>query len=489
MPKRILLRIGKAPFEVVNILESDERDVAGTNSGNMLFAQSVFKTLSIDDVEIGRHGYGANPKRADFINENYDAVVLPMANSFRVAWAPALENYYELVRRLKIPVIVAGVGVQTDLDYNLDNLKPIDDISRRFVSAVLDRSASIGVRGECSAAYLKKLGFPESSIDIIGCPSMFMYGENLAIRDPGTISLDSPISINVTSAFKKGCFRNGLDLMLHLADNHIQKYRNSVVICQESRSLTTMLWGGGKGSEFDGISPESIYELTANKRAKFFVDPSTWFDYLSKFQFSFGTRLHGNIASILGGTPAFILAPDSRTRELAELFHIPYRRMDEIDENLDARELAESADFSRMLNGHSALFENYVKFIKKNNLPCIYDFPGKAEEFDRRLSTERFPKAAETCAPDVIIERLGKFRRETLLTLRKLEKQVTQSERKAERLTASNRKRDSRLKKLIAMNASLDGRLDRIERRISRLGTSKLSRLRSYAKRKLKRLF
>ena len=62
-------------------------------------------------------------------------------------------------------------------------------------------------------------------------------------------------------------------------------------------------------------------------RTRFYVDPWPWIDDLRDFDFSFGTRIHGTIAALLAGTPAVVLAHDSRTLELARYFDIPHRLM------------------------------------------------------------------------------------------------------------------------------------------------------------------
>jgi hypothetical protein len=432
--RKILMRMGKIPFQALDLVTSDARNIVGTNSGNMLFAEAVFKTLSVDGIEIDRHGYGANAKRAEYINANYDALVLPMANSFRVAWSSMLDNYYQLINRLTIPVTIVGVGVQTSLDYDLSNLSPIDNVSKRLIGAILDRSASIGVRGECTAAYFRKLGFSGSLVDVIGCPSMFLHGRDFTIVDKGRLDTDSAIAINVTSSFKKSCFRDGLDLMLLLADKHIRKYRNSNLICQEGRSLSTMLWGAGKGTEFDGVSDESFRALTVGKRAKFFVDPSTWISYLRHADFCFGTRLHGNIAALLAGTPAMILASDSRTLELADFFDIPYRRMDTVNNHLDVADLADKVDFSKLMQRHAGHFDNYISFLQKNSLESIYNHPLMEEKFNERLCNIRFAPAAETATPEERSVLLAQFRRSALTRMDATDKLLIKANRRINRL-------------------------------------------------------
>ncbi|GMA88408.1 hypothetical protein GCM10025868_36580 [Angustibacter aerolatus] len=86
------------------------------------------------------------------------------------------------MERLTIPVVVVGVGAQAPISGRLQRLAPLETSVRRFVSAVLDRSATIGVRGEVTEGYLRRLGF--SDVEVIGCPSMFQAGDRLAVRTP-----------------------------------------------------------------------------------------------------------------------------------------------------------------------------------------------------------------------------------------------------------------------------------------------------------------
>src|SRR6185503_5554689 len=77
---------------------------------------------------------------------------------------------------------VIGVGAQAGIGLDARSLAPMADSVRAFVAAVLDRSASIGVRGEFTKSYLLGLGFPSDAIDIIGCPSLFTYGDSLRLQ-------------------------------------------------------------------------------------------------------------------------------------------------------------------------------------------------------------------------------------------------------------------------------------------------------------------
>ena len=52
-------------------------------------------------------------------------------------------------------------------------------VVRDFVAAVLDRGPSIGVRGELTADFLRRLG--SRDVEVIGCPSMFFHGPRLDV--------------------------------------------------------------------------------------------------------------------------------------------------------------------------------------------------------------------------------------------------------------------------------------------------------------------
>ena len=111
-----------------------------------------------------------------------------------------------------------------------------------------------------------------------------------------------------------------------------EHYPNLVYMAQNIQTLELMLHGtypmGKKGTMLRTGVPVSLkHPLIRQNRVRFFLDPKTWFAHLANYDFSFGTRIHGNIAALLAGTPALLLAHDSRTLELADYHEIPYREI------------------------------------------------------------------------------------------------------------------------------------------------------------------
>ncbi len=218
------------------------------------------------------------------------------------------------IEQLTIPVVILGVGAQGGIDFSAERLKPIEPIVKRFVRAVLDRGPTIGVRGERTATYLEGLGF--SDVEVIGCPSMFMHGDRLEVtkRVP-SLDRDSRLAINI--GHSRGY--SHVAEMRALIDDHVRRYPHLTHFAQDRSTLELLVTGAidPKTLRLRQMPLEESHPLLQRGKVRFYIEPWPWIADLAEFDFSFGTRIHGNIAALIAGTPAFVLAPDSRTLELA----------------------------------------------------------------------------------------------------------------------------------------------------------------------------
>jgi hypothetical protein len=387
--RRLLIRSGKDPFAPVVAESTLTQDVFNSNSGNYLFQHSVWKALSIDGAELVSNGTLSErvpPARGDAarINQEFDHFVVPMANAFRPEFAPRLDRLSELLEDLTIPVTVIGIGAQAAHGQGVESLEAIADTVKRFVGAVLDRSASIGVRGEFTRSYLLGLGFPESSIDIIGCPSLYLHGRDLTVeKKVDSISADSPLALNLTPEVPGiGGF----------ATAQAARHPNLTYIGQDAHDLRLLLWGTPSPHVHDPLAPVHLgHPLYQSDRMRLFLDTWTWYDFLATQDFAYGTRFHGNVAALLGGTPALLLAHDSRTLELAEYHQMPYTLMPEFTADLRAEDLYESTDMSQFNAAMPAGFDRYTAFFKRNGLAHMWDESSRPGDFDQRLAAATFP--------------------------------------------------------------------------------------------------
>lgn len=390
----ILIRAAKQPWDPTSAEETLRKGTIATNVGNLLFSQSVYRTLDTPTSNITpdnytSHRYGTDDKYVEMVNANYDHFVLPLANAFRPDFKPQLDRLTHLIERLDIPVTVVGVGSQHKLDAEIDTADTLAEDVKKFMSVVLERSASIGVRGELTANYLKELGFGNEHVDVIGCPSLFMHGPHPAVkRATDALNQDSRIALSISPY---------VDQMRAVVEHHVNAYPNLIYIPQNATDLAMMVWGEERDAPSDLRIPTHMeHPLYLDDRMRFPLDPKTWVNYLTGFDFSFGTRIHGTVAGILAGIPTMLLAHDSRTLELAEYHAIPHRRVNEIPADIDAAELFNETNYDQFHARLPETFDRFTSFLAKNGLDHTYQPGNGSTEFDDKLRAAKLPPMVHT---------------------------------------------------------------------------------------------
>jgi hypothetical protein len=391
MPQ-ILIRAHKNPFTVADADTTYRQNLIGNNTGNLVFSQAVYRLLSTGGTDLETSGLARSHPRV--INSRFDHVVIPLANAFRASYLDTLDALSNLIEQLTIPVTVLGVGSQASLNGVYKAADRVKPATTRFVRAVLNRSPSIGVRGERTRDYLKSLGFGDEHIKVIGCPSMFMYGPDLHVeKKVESLTIDSPIALNVSPYVPQMG-----PISLYAAEH----FPRLVYMGQNMQTLELMLYGSyPKGKKMTALAASGApitldHPLIRSDRVRFFLDPKTWFEHLSQYDFSFGTRIHGNIAALLSGTPALLLAHDSRTLELAEYHEIPHRTITSIEADADAVSLYAESDWDALNKAHPDRWDTFAAFLEEHRLTHVYGEGQTSSAFDDRLAATEFPPPVRT---------------------------------------------------------------------------------------------
>ncbi|WP_416237876.1 polysaccharide pyruvyl transferase family protein [Streptomyces sp. NEAU-W12] len=490
--KRILIRSGKSPFRVATPTEFMHQDLIGTNTGNLLFSDSAHKMLSAPDTEVVSNGIRTDPsaRRAAEINEQYDAFVVPLANAFRPTFQASLDRLSTLVEQLTIPVVVFGVGAQTGDDYDTEQLRPLNASVRRFISAVLDRSASIGVRGELTARYLTGLGFPADRIDIIGCPSMFLHGDTFPDIRPVELTGSSRLALNLSpNAIPVGDISG-------LARHAWERYPDLLYYAQNLVDAELLFWGD--------LTPETgiekpfplqlSHELLRENKVRMPLDPATWIDELRGRDFAYGTRIHGNIAALLAGTPSVVLTHDSRTLELCRYFDIPHVPLATLAADTDPRDLYEAADYSPMIKNHGERFERIVSFLDRNDLRNTYSHGDGGAAFDARLAALDLPASMpvwDGSDDGHMRYRVSRLRERIAVANTRIDKRVQENKELRTRLAAAEKRTKETSLKLAEARKELAAthkRLAALERRIGGIEKRAMVRIGPAVRRRVRRL-
>ncbi|MGN0155973.1 MAG: polysaccharide pyruvyl transferase family protein [Lachnospiraceae bacterium] len=365
--KRIYFRGGQLPYEYVTPERALNRNYLGSNSGNLLYQFSILKALmtSEEDVLVANY-YEPFRYSPEYVNENFDVFIIPLADAFRDSFVTELRQLTEFVKQLKIPCVVTGVGLRGPYEPNFytEEYKFNNDV-KEFMKAVLEKSAIVGVRGQITADYLSYLGFREDKdFMVIGCPSLYSYGKNLRIR-----RIDK--TENIRLAYQP----------IHNLSYEVSRYMQKATeiaadwcfIGQMVQELRYIYLGAPFAHErtlypCNGCTDE-IYQ---QKKAIFFLNATTWIEYLKDFDLLFGARMHGSIAALLAGTPALVYAYDGRIRELVEYHKLNAFTYEDLKE-YSITELIQNCDFEPTMKIHSENFERFLSFLKQNELSTIYE--------------------------------------------------------------------------------------------------------------------
>lgn len=440
--KRILIRAGISPlenFSAADILLSDNRikdygnNVIGNNNGNMLYAFSVIRTIMKDedyiiDADHYLHeAYKSLDDEIEYINSTYDMYVLPLANAFRYKYRFALSRLTDFIERIKIPVVVIGVGVG-----NVEDVETNKDKITAFVKAALDKSAIIGVRGEDTVAALSQLGFREGKeITAIGCPSAYTFGPTIKVREPKYGRFDKILFNDNVRA------KNQVHRFLY---STMTKKRNAWYLPQMMEELRELYVGIPTDSVND---PPEIFPSTIDhpyfKRGHslFFLNIPTWLDFASDAGISIGPRMHGNVIPVLAGTPSLFIAIDSRMQDMVKYHHYPYILQKEINKKTTLESLVEKMDYSEFYKHQQANFDHYLDFLRMNGVDSIYDggaMPKRGEApFDKLIQTIDFHQGVtpvNKCSKEEMTARMTSFFPQESEVIKSLRKEARNMKRR-----------------------------------------------------------
>lgn len=398
---KILMRGNCSPLSNPTIADLIRDNTIGSNSGNMLFQASVVRALMKKNTDIdflNTRNEGFRPQELEQLKGKYDYFVIPLANAFRKNFLAELTHLRIMVEALNIPCAVVGVGMQANLDGTFAANEEVDEEAKRFIGAVLNHSSTIGIRGECTAKYMRKLGFHEGRhFEIIGCPAMFSLGDNLP--EPKETDLTPESRINFNRRLKLPSSTH------HLIERLLEPFEDYWFVPQNYEDYQ-LLYVGKKDRRAVEGTDYGTYPITQDapifkeNRVRGFLNVPTWLDFMKKGDFTFGTRIHGNIISVLAGVPTYIFAPDMRVVELADYHDIPHCTIRDGENVKDLFQLYEATDFSKTKKGHHERFLHYVDFLNENGLPHIWDgtekyFLGKTP-YDWKVFRTKFQPPVES---------------------------------------------------------------------------------------------
>ena len=328
------------------------------NFGNKVWLQGI---LSEIDVKETTYEFGYDELSEDFINYNYDCVLLPLANCFHLNWVQYMEKRASHISKLKIPVYVIACGIQAKSYDEIDTLvEAIKEPSTKFIKSVYNTGGEFALRGYFTAEFFSRLGFKDAVVT--GCPSIFQMGRNLTISNEKVPKEDFISSINGTFKLPvtEKCIKTSDFICQDIYGKMLYDPEYFVSNPIDFRRILKYI----KRGDYDFV------RALANNKIKLFADTQQWMSYYvhNNVSFSFGSRIHGTIMPILSGVPSLCYTTDARTREMAEFFDIPHISPSQNPSKKDMYEWYCETDYSTFNNNFSKRFDDFEKFLQKCGL-------------------------------------------------------------------------------------------------------------------------
>lgn len=311
------------------------------------------------------------------INENYDCVLYPMANVLQ-GNTQYLQNVIRLIKGITIPVFVLGIGITLDEGVTVHELfQDIQQPVQEFLDIVGKSGGAIGCRGYMTKELLDKAGAGEL-VTATGCPSLYQNGilhisEDRVPEESFRVALNGRVQDFTDRVYRK-----------------VLEDKKAVYICQDQYGKALY----GAVTAFPELIQKYGYfgvKLLAEGRVRYFANLQEWYRYIEKnVDFMFGTRIHGNLISLLAGKPACVYIHkgnyDLRVRELAEFYAVPIVT-DEKKATL--YEIYREQDYTEFNRQFEKNFRNFEEFLK-----CFHLCEKLPE-----TQNEGFRQQADVCPP------------------------------------------------------------------------------------------
>jgi hypothetical protein len=347
------------------------------NSGNVIHANAPFEMFSpCFHARDPRFRVTGSATFAEFVNRNCSHLIVTLANTLRLGQEDGspFERLHDFLRSIDKPIVVFGLGVQAVSDDIAGASLPQGAVDlMRFLGR---RCATVGVRGETTATILRQLCGVEN-VHVTGCPSVFSRPSGLADLER---NLAAPVGRPAFSATKY--HEPGERHLLH------QAIRGGAYLVEPVNRFNHRFYVEVSQGRPDAEVPYFLRsyrpvryadpnaELREHfaSRYRLFRQPAPWYEFnRESVAFTYGTRFHVNMASILSGKPALWLTHDARTRELADFLHLPSIAADDARE-LEPGDIHSVIDYGDFLANIGGLFDNFNEYLAINGMPETASF-------------------------------------------------------------------------------------------------------------------
>lgn len=362
--------LGLAPsVEDSGLLGTNEvYNLVGNNTGNLAFCFAINRLLG---GGLDSRPWHATPEEIDSAGSTG---VLTLANQLgpHADLGSIASNFQKLSCRL----VGIGLGAQAD---NMQQQVNIPEGTLKWVRAIQERSPTnapnIAMRGEFSRRALERYGLADKAV-ALSCPTLFISSE---------VKLGAKIAERFNGAPRNIAVAAGHQLWKHLGRLEASLVQmmgpnRGAYICQSPLEMVQL--GRGEANKLtqeqldlcrNYALPDSTDEefLKWSEQHAFSIfSAAAWLEFVRRFDFVIGTRIHGVMLALQAGIPGLCIAHDSRTKELCETMKVPHVMASEVIGGICRDDIPRLFKFDpdEFDANRKRLAGEYQKFFIDNNL-------------------------------------------------------------------------------------------------------------------------
>ncbi len=323
------------------------------NSGNMVHANVPYELFK-NCIHINKFKEIGGKNFHTFVNSNCSHLLITFANSLKLndSKGEKFSRLQSLLEKISIPIIPIGLGIQSkEADIETAEL-PQEAIN--LLNFFAKRCLAIGVRGDYTKQVILKLS-EARNVEVLGCPSFFTKPNNiLKLNQDTTLDLGTP-----AASWTNYQNEREIDLLLktiksdHFLIEPVNKFNHQFYIKTLNGS------GDSNSVPYFLKNKIDIEDLKSHFKTRYrlFRNINDWKAFNKEHvSYTYGTRFHVNMASILSGKPALWITHDARTEELAKIFHLPSLDLNTFHKNYASIHIS---DILQKHYGSKEFVENY----------------------------------------------------------------------------------------------------------------------------------
>lgn len=350
------------------------------NSGNMVHAVAPLKMYYPWAIHSENQYWKISGEMSfrNFVNRKCSHLIITLANILRLGRKDgrSYSSFKKSLEQYRVPFVVFGLGVQ-GADYNIDEAylceEAIDLV--RFLSK---NSVLLGCRGNYTKQVLEKLCGVDNAY-VTGCPSFFSNPkgfEDLFVNVQAISDSDEDLlkpAFCITGAHnenERNVLINGIKENIFQIEPVMKSAYEYYLLSKSNKKNISVPYFLKESVKNNLLTPDEIRDFYS-RNFMMFRCPSTWEGFLKEsVSFSYGSRFHCNMQSILSGRPAVWFTHDARTQELVDYLNLPNLSLVEAS-SLNVDDIRSYLKYDSFFNGLNNLFSRFNYYLRENGLPEI----------------------------------------------------------------------------------------------------------------------